>query len=80
MPNSLPRYSSYRNHFFLRLVVVATKEGHASGMPYLNNLAYFSRVDLFYILKMSTVQTGNALVGESTDQKRLIDATIKITI
>ena len=63
MPNSLPRYSSYRNHFFLRLVVVATKEGHASGMPYLNNLAYFSRVDLLYILKMSTVQTGNALVG-----------------
>ena len=78
MPNSLPRYSSYRNHFFLRLVVVATKEGYASGMPFPNNLAYFPSVDLFDIMKMSTVQTGNALVG--ADQKRLIDATIKITI
>ena len=59
MPNSLPRYSSYRNHFFLRLVVVATKEGHASGMPYLNNLAYFPSLDFFHIIKMSTVQTDN---------------------
>ena len=65
MPNSLPRYSSYRNHFFLRLVVLATKEGHASGMPYLNNVAYFPSVDLFYIMKLSTVHTGNALIGRA---------------